>query len=118
MAIAGRVVDLSQPLGRSAVHWPGTEPLAATTVSSIDADGAYARRIDTPEHAATHLDAPAHFVPDGVTTDAIQAERLVVDGALLDVADRCAQDSDFALGALRLAEGSGTPARVLAVVPD
>ena len=114
MAIAGRVVDLSQPLGRSAVHWPGTEPLAATTVSSI----AYARRIDTPEHAATHLDAPGHFVPDGVTTDAIQAERLVVDGALLDVADRCAQDSDFALGALRLAEGSGTPARVLAVVPD
>lgn len=99
MAIAGRVVDLSQSLGPGAVLWPRTAPLAATQVSAIEAEGSYARRIDTPEHAATHLDAPAHFVSDGVTTDRIPAERLVVEGAVLDVADRCAADPDFRLEA-------------------
>ena len=99
MAISGRVVDLSQPLGPDAVLWPGSAPLAAVPVSSIVTDGSYARRIDTPEHAATHLDAPAHFVADGVTTDRIPAERLVVEGTVLDVADRCAADPDFRLEA-------------------
>ena len=104
MAIYGRLVDLSQPLGPGAVLWPGTEPVATQPVSSIEADGAYARRIDTPEHAATHLDAPAHFVADGMTTDRIPAERLVVEGALLDVAERCAENPDFVLEAADLEE--------------
>ena len=104
MTIAGRVVDLSQRLGPGAVLWPGTEPFAATPISAIASDGSYARRIDTPEHAATHLDAPAHFVADGMTTDGIPADRLVVEGAVLDVADRCAADPDFRLEAGDLAE--------------
>jgi len=101
---ARRVVDLSQPLGPAAVLWPGTDPVEARAVSSIEADGAYARRIETPEHVATHLDAPAHFVAEGMTTDTIPAERLVVEAALLDVAERCAEDSDFVLEAADLEE--------------
>ncbi len=104
MPLSGRVVDLSQPLGPGAVLWPGSEPVAVQPVSSLEADGAYARRIDTPEHAATHLDAPAHFVADGMTTDRIPAERLVVEGALLDIAERCASAPDFVLEAADLEE--------------
>ena len=104
MAIDGRLVDLSQPLGPGAVLWPGTKPVATHPVSSIESDGSYARRIDTPEHAGTHLDAPAHFITDGMTTDRIPAERLVVEGALLDVADRCAENPDFVLEAADLEE--------------
>jgi kynurenine formamidase len=102
--LSGRVVDLTQPLGPGAVLWPGSEPIAVQTVSSIEADGAFARRIDTPEHAGTHLDAPAHFVADGMTTDRIPPERLVVEGALLDVAERCAENPGFILEATDLEE--------------
>jgi kynurenine formamidase len=102
--LPGRVVDLSQPLGPGAILWPGSEAVATRPVSTIEGDGAYARRIETPEHAATHLDAPAHFVADGLTTDRIPADQLVVDGALLDVAERCAADPDYVLEAGDLEE--------------
>ena len=42
--------------------------------------------------------------PSGSTTDRIPAERLVVEGALLDVADRCAENPDFVLEAADLEE--------------
>jgi len=50
------------------------------------------------EHGGTHLDAPAHFSAHGQTAEAIPAERLVGPGVVIDVAERCAEDPDCAVG--------------------
>ena len=42
--------------GEEAVRRPGT---------TIEADGYYQQRWDIYEHIGTHVDAPAHFNPDG-----------------------------------------------------
>src|SRR4051812_19402909 len=82
-----RVVDLSQPLGPATTLWPGSTPVETPVASTIERDGSYSRDLRTPEHAGTHLDAPAHFAPDGVVVDGIPVERLVVPAAVVDVRD-------------------------------
>jgi kynurenine formamidase len=90
-----RVIDLTQPLGPRTVMWPGAAQLEARVVSRIETDHSYARRITTPEHAGTHLDAPSHFAPDGAHADAIPAERLVAPAVVIDVRAECERDPDF-----------------------
>ena len=110
--MAGAVVDLSQPLCERTVLWPGSRPFLAETVSGIERDGAYARVIRTPEHAGTHLDAPAHFAFGGRAVDQIPAQRLVAQGVKHDVSDRCADDPDFALCADDLEELESRDGRI------
>lgn len=92
------MIDLSQPLSPETVLWPGSGPVEVRTSSEIDRDGAFARVLTTPEHAGTHVDAPAHFAPGGATVEAIPAERLVVPAAVLDVSEHCGSDPDYTLG--------------------
>jgi kynurenine formamidase len=92
-----RVIDLTQPLGPRTVLWPGSDPVEAHVVSRIETDHSYARRILTPEHAGTHLDAPSHFAPGGTHADAIPAERLVAPCAVIDVRAECEADADFTI---------------------
>ena len=66
-----------------------------SVVSRIETDHSYARRIVTPEHAGTHLDAPSHFAPGGAHVDAIPAERLVVPCVVIDVRAECEPDANF-----------------------
>ena len=49
------------------------------------------------EHAGTHLDAPIHFSEAGDTADKIPADTLVVPLAVIDVAQKAAQNPDYML---------------------
>jgi kynurenine formamidase len=68
-------------------------------VSELEADGSFGRVLRTPEHAGTHMDAPAHFVAGGRTVDAIAAAELVVEAAVIDAREACERDPDHAVGA-------------------
>jgi kynurenine formamidase len=97
-----QVIDLSQPLGPQTVLWPGSDRVAVETVTEIDAHGSFGRVLRTPEHAGTHMDAPAHFHAGGRTVDAIGAPELVVEAAVIDAREACARDRDHALEAAEL----------------
>jgi kynurenine formamidase len=94
-----RLVDLTQPLGTGTALWPGSRPFAATTVAEYDTDGCYARELEVPEHAGTHLDAPAHFAPDGARVDAIPLGTLVRPAVKLDVRAWVNGDAAATIGA-------------------
>jgi kynurenine formamidase len=49
------------------------------------------------EHAGTHLDAPIHFSESGISAEQISADTLVVPLAVIDVAARAAENSDYLL---------------------
>ena len=99
-----RVVDLSQPLGPETAGWPGDGPFVATPDATVDVDGSYSRRVDLHEHMGTHFDAPAHFVRDGLTVDAIAAERLVVPVRVIDISAQVDADRDYALAVADIEE--------------
>jgi kynurenine formamidase len=99
-----RVIDLAQPLAPDTAVWPGTRQLAARTIESYEDAGCYVRELTLGEHTGTHLDAPAHFHEGGATVEAIPAEDLVCEVAVLDVRAACATDCDYMLSAADVLE--------------
>jgi kynurenine formamidase len=104
MLTNARVIDLSQPLGPSTVHWPGTFSPEATTMATHAESGYYARAVRFFEHSGTHLDAPAHFSDGGAMVHEIPADLLVRPVAVLDVRDRVGDDPDWRLSAADVTE--------------
>ncbi len=99
-----RLVDLTQPLGPGTTLWPGSRPFAATTVSDYDDGGGYARELEVPEHAGTHLDAPAHFDRGGIRVDAIPLATLVRPAVRLDARPWVNGDASVTIDATALLE--------------
>lgn len=101
---AARLVDLTQPLGPATTLWPGSAPFAAAVVADYETDGCYARELAVPEHAGTHLDAPAHFAPGGARVHEIPLGALVRPLVKLDVRHRVDDDPSAVVGADALLE--------------
>ena len=87
MLAPDRLVDLTQPLGPARSCGPARRPFLATTLAEYDTGPGYLRELQVPEHAGTHLDAPAHFSRHGARVDAIPIATLVRPAVKLDVRD-------------------------------
>jgi arylformamidase len=85
MATARRVHDLTALLQTHMPVWPGSPLPVFEPVGIVPKDGYLIERITALTHTGTHLDAPAHFLEDGATVDAIPADRLVGSAAVLDL---------------------------------
>ena len=109
---ADRLVDLTQPLGPATILWPGSAPFVANVVADHDTHGGYARELEVPEHAGTHLDAPAHFARQGSTTDQIPLSLLVRPAVKLDVRELVAGDPRFTLRAGAVEEIEASDGRI------
>ncbi|MCI0341184.1 MAG: cyclase family protein [Planctomycetales bacterium] len=88
------VVDLTYPLGPSTPLWPGSPPVAIEKVAGYES-GYYANRLSTPEHAGTHVDAPAHFHEGTATVDLLRPEDLVAPAVVVDVSAPVAESADY-----------------------
>ena len=72
--------------------YPGDPDVAVRNHASHDADGYRVDAVELGSHAGTHVDAPAHVVPDGKTLDAYPPDRFVFDAARVDCRDLDARD--------------------------
>jgi arylformamidase len=80
-----RVHDLTALLTTHMPVWP-TSPLPVfEPVGVIARDGYSIERINCLTHTGTHMDAPYHFLEDGLTVDRIPPDRLVGRAAVLDL---------------------------------
>jgi|HubBroStandDraft_1064217.scaffolds.fasta_scaffold01260_9 arylformamidase len=80
-----RVHDLTARLESFMPVWPGS-PLPTFEPAGIVAkDGYSIEKISCMSHTGTHMDAPYHFVEDGLTVDRIPPEQLVGRAAVLDL---------------------------------
>jgi kynurenine formamidase len=94
-----KVLDLTQPLDERTVLWPDELPFEAVGPAEYDADGFWSRRFSSPEHAGTHLDAPAHCVEGGAAVGDIAAEQLVRPVVRIDARALCGGDPAWLLRA-------------------
>jgi kynurenine formamidase len=76
--------------------WPGPAsfPIRVTNAATVAKDGYYANKWELVEHHGTHLDAPAHFAPKGVTAERLEASSLIVPAAVIDIRERARKDAD------------------------
>ncbi len=93
----GRAVDLTYTLGEDfPAYTPGEEAIRSPA-TTIEADGYYMQRWNLFEHTGTHVDAPAHFNPNGRYASELAARELMVPAVVVDIADRAAEDPDAAV---------------------
>ena len=80
-----RVHDLTALLETHMPVWP-TSPLPTfEPVGFVPRDGYSIERVSCLTHTGTHMDAPYHFLEDGLTVDRIPPSQLVGSAAVLDV---------------------------------
>jgi kynurenine formamidase len=112
------IVDLTAPLSSETPILQLPDPFANTVPFSLQEISRYDDRgpawywndIHTGEHTGTHLDAPVHWVTgkDGDDVSQIPPARLIGPAAVIDVADRAADDPDFLLEIEHLREWEAT----------
>ncbi len=91
---AGNVLDLTHPLSPTFPIWPGNAPIKVTNTATRAREGYFANRWDVAEHHGTHLDAPAHFAPNGVTAERLDAASLIVPAVVIDIRARARHNAD------------------------
>jgi len=82
-----KLFDLSQKLGVNNFFWPYYPPFEAKYFKRKPEHGVNAQYISTSNHIGTHLDAPRHFLTNGMTIDQIPLEWLYGDGVIVDLTD-------------------------------
>ncbi len=81
-----KIIDLSHPLSPGMPGWPTQQTLSYEYIKAAARDGyslTLIQRMVT--HTGTHIDAPAHFIPDGKTIDRLPLDSFHGDGVVIDM---------------------------------
>ena len=82
-------IDISVPLRTGMVHWPGDPPVNIERVSDMDrGDQANLSKMDMSVHSGTHMDAPLHFIRDGMSIDEVPFEALIGPARVIEIVER------------------------------
>ena len=94
LAQSGGVVDMTHELSEEFPTFGGTPGIAYNKLFDFAANGYNLYELTINEHTGTHIDAPLHFSPDGMSVAEIPVTSLVCPLAVIDIAARAADDPD------------------------
>lgn len=81
-----KIYDISVPVYTGMVVWPGDGGVLIERESKIEAgDNANVSHLSLGAHTGTHVDAPYHFIPEGVTLDHVPLERWVGKALVVEI---------------------------------
>lgn len=76
--MANAWIDVTVPIGPQLPCWPGDPALHVERAASMDrGDAANVTKVAMGAHTGTHVDGPLHFLRDGASLDAWDADRMV-----------------------------------------
>lgn len=76
-------IDLTLTLSKSTPNFPGSPEVQFLSWSTLKEDGYNLELLFLSSHTGTHLDAPFHFVKDGLKINQIPIKRLIGKGILI-----------------------------------
>ena len=79
-----KVYDLTHTIRNDMPVYPGTEQPRLTTACTIEEVGYRETLLHMYSHTGTHMDAPAHMLPDGATLDSYAPEKLAGAAVVVD----------------------------------
>jgi arylformamidase len=80
-----KIIDISWPITADMTAYKDEKSVQYTTLRTLEKDGVRKTLITLDSQTGTHVDAPAHFVAKGMTTDAFALEKLVGNCVVLDM---------------------------------
>jgi kynurenine formamidase len=91
------VLDLTQPLFEGFPTFGGDKWFTKEPFLTYAKDKLNINKWTLMEHTGTHMDAPLHFSPDGMSVDLIPVSDLVVPLAVVDIKSRAHDNPDAAV---------------------
>ncbi len=79
-----KIIDLSHTIMPGMPVYPGTEPPVFKRGTSIEKDGFIETRISMYSHTGTHIDAPSHILPGGLSLDRLPADHFIGPAVVFD----------------------------------
>lgn len=80
-----KIFDISWPISTATTGYKDRHIVKFEEISTFAKNGVRDSTMHLSSHTGTHVDAPAHFLKDGLTIDQIQLDRLVGDAVVLDL---------------------------------
>jgi len=89
IALQNMIIDLTKPLGKSFAPFSSGNysdpPLTISKWCSVDEQGFNVSKLSLGTQTGTHIDAPAHFLKNGVTLEALAAGYCIGSYFLIDL---------------------------------
>ncbi|MEM0314157.1 MAG: cyclase family protein [Candidatus Bathyarchaeia archaeon] len=82
------IIDLSYSIEGTMMVYPGLSRPVLEWLAIYDQEGFWSSKITIPVHVGTHIDAPKHFIRDGISVDQLALNRIVGEAVLCNVIDR------------------------------
>jgi len=76
--------DCSQPLESGMPVYPGDDPVTVREDRTVAEDGSHLQALELTTHVGTHVDAPAHKIPEGPTLSAFEVSTFAFSARVLD----------------------------------
>jgi kynurenine formamidase len=111
-----RLVDLTIPWGPEVEPVPGHPRIYHVPIHHHELHGLSTAYATFSVHTGTHIDAPYHFIRDGLTMDQVPLEWLNGPAVLVDLREAARPGRPFDLGTLRRAAGDPSGLRGRRVV--
>jgi arylformamidase len=81
-------IDVSIPLHTGMVCWPGNPAVEIERMLTIEGgDGCNVSRMSLGAHTGTHVDAPIHFLPEGIGVHAAPLEAMMGLARVIEIQD-------------------------------
>jgi len=81
-------IDVTIPVQRGMVHWPGDAAFAADRQLDMGrGDVCNLSRLTLSAHTGTHMDAPLHFVKDGAAMETLPLDATVGPARVVEISD-------------------------------
>ena len=79
------VVDLTHDLTNGMPIYPGDPAPSFESYATLEKNGVNLTRLVLGSHTGTHMDAPKHFIPGGISIDKIPAKSLIGEAYVADL---------------------------------
>jgi len=83
-----RIVDLSHKIEEGMTVYIGDPAPKITRIKRIDEEGVNLSKVEMGVHNGTHIDAPYHFIDEGITVDKFPVERFLGTALTLDFSNK------------------------------
>ncbi|CAL1297033.1 unnamed protein product [Larinioides sclopetarius] len=92
-----RVVDMTHTFDETIIHYPivsGFKMEVELNGTELNDIWVLGEKYSASIHLGTHMDAPAHFYPDGISVDQIPVEHFFAPAAVIDITEKVELDID------------------------
>jgi arylformamidase len=83
---SGAWIDISVPIYSGMVHWPDNPPVKIERIMDLaHGDAANVSKIELGAHTGTHMDAPRHFLKEGIGLDEMPLNATVGPARVINI---------------------------------